>query len=163
MLLWSWLQEERLAEMAALDRHMRAGQEALAAMLGEAEAAEDAEAPVRAARLPGHGLGAEAAAPDAEAADMSLLPPWERVLDAAAVLLPEGAVLLAEGAMRQALLEREDRCPLTAVERALFPAEGPTLCGVRAPLWQLLRRSRALLCRVHWQREFLLVTWEREA
>ena len=159
MLLWSWLQEERLAEMAALDRHMRAGQDALAAMLGEA--AEDAEVPAMAARLPGHGPGAEAAAPDA--ADMSLLPPWERVLDAAAVFLPEGAVLLAEGAMRQALLEREDLRPLTAAEQALFPAEGPALCGVRAPLWQLLRRPRALRCRVHWQREFLLVTWGREA
>ena len=155
MLLWSWLQEERLAEMAALGSRMRAGQQRLDAMLSDAEDVAEAQA------LSALSAVSDMAAPDA--ADLSLLPPWERMLDAAAFFLPEGTVFLAEGPMREALLEREDLRPLTGEERALFPVDAPLLCGVRAPLWRLLQRPRAPRCRPHWEKMFLLTTWEQPA
>ena len=162
MLLWSWLQEERLAELAALGSHMRAGQQRLESVLGEAADMAEARAMLSLADA-GQVPGVPDVPEGPDAADLSLLPPWERMLDAAAFFLPEGTVFLAEGPMREALLEREDLRPLTGDEQAFFPADAPALRGVRAPLWQLLQRPRAPRCRPHWARTYLLTTWEQPA
>lgn len=89
-LLWIWLQEGRLADMASLASRYAKTSETLAAAL---DGADDDKAGL----LP----------PDSPIAlDRRLLPPWRLVLASALPFLPTDAVLLAEGDMREELLEQ---------------------------------------------------------
>lgn len=148
LLLLGWLQEERLAEMATLNGRYADGRARLEAALG-AETPDLPESPRPAA-------GRQEA--DALA---SLLPPWDRMLEAACHFLPDGAIIVAEAGLRAALLEREDLAPCADARLAdLAGPDGPRLTGLRAPLWRLLRRPRPPRCCPHWEREFALLTWE---
>lgn len=161
LLLLCWLQEERLAEMAALSGRYADGRArldaALSAGVGAAEVRELAAALPEALR--------PVTAGQQEAASLeALLPPWQRVLEAACHFLPEGSLIVAEAGARTALLEREDLAPCGDELRASLGADdGLRLTGLRAPLWRLLQRPRPPRCCPSWEREFHLLTWEEQA
>lgn len=157
LLLLCWLQEERLAEMAALHRRYAGDRAQLAATLDDGR--EHAEAP---AGLPDDIL--RAPAPDMpEEADAlaAMLPPWQRVLEAALNFLPEEAVIVAEAGLRAALLERDDLTPAPPEWRAAVAGDdGPALLSLTAPLWRVLLRPRCPACCSRWERPVSLLTWE---
>lgn len=135
-LLWAWLQEERLAELAALAHRWEGRASGLAAALG-VEEDEDESA------LSGsdHGLYAGIAL------DPGLIPPWRLVAANAAWFLPPEVPLLAEGPMAEDLLENlafrpASRCdgPWSQI-LGCTPAEAEILTA-RAPLWRAMGRTR---------------------
>lgn len=160
LLLLCWLQEERLAEMTALSGRYAEGRARLDAALGAG--AGTAELREAAAALPD---ALRPATTGQEAMSLeALLPPWERVLEAACPFLPAGTIIVAEGPARTALLEREEAMPCGEDVRACLGADdGLRLRGLCAPLWRLLQRPRPPRCCPHWEREFHLLTWEGEA
>lgn len=148
LLLWCWLQEERVAELAAISAACAGASGALDMSLG-LDSDDDLTT-----------LPPEMRAP--LAVDTSLLPDWRRVLHAALPFLPEDAVLLAEGAMcadlHDALAEAIE--PLTTASAAdaqtLREATGDDAARLgllHLPVWRLLGRPRALQCCPHWSRE----------
>lgn len=155
LLLLCWLQEERLAEMAALHRRYAGGRAHLAAALdGENADAASSDLPDDILR------GVMPEQPEEAAALASMLPPWRRVLDAACHFLPEGACIVAEAGLREALLERGDMLPAPAELRTELACEdGPPLLVLEAPLWQVLQRPRCPGCQPHWERPLILLTW----
>ncbi|WP_299392381.1 hypothetical protein [uncultured Desulfovibrio sp.] len=148
LLIWCWLQEERVAELAALSAACTGADGAIGAALG-LDADEGLEA-----------LPPEMRAP--LAVDTGLLPDWRRVLHAALPFLPEDAALLAEGAMCEDLRDAlaNEITPLaTATDpgaRTLRDAAGDDTARLgllRQPVWRLLGRPRALSCCPQWSRE----------
>lgn len=156
LLLLCWLQEERLAEMAALHRRYAGDRAQLAATLDDGR--ERTEAP---AGLPDDILRATTPDLPAEAAALAaMLLPWQRVLDAALDFLPQGAVIVAEAGLREALLERDDLAPAAAELRAAVAGEGgPALLSLTAPIWRVLLRPRCPDCCSRWERSITLLTW----
>ena len=154
LLLLCWLQEERLAEMAALHRRYAGGRAHLAAAFDGDEAALT--------ELPDDMLRpAGPEQPEEAAALAAMLPPWQRILDAACYFLPEGALILAEAGLREALLERGDLVPAAAdVQGALAGESGPRLLALTAPLWQVLQRPGCPRCHSRWERPLTVLTWE---
>lgn len=164
MLLWSWLQEERLAELQALSSSLSSSNARLQAALdmdpadldetallaGDARDTEAALATLATLNSPVH-------------VDDSLLPTWPRLLDAVVRFAPADCLLLAEGRMRRDLLDGQgelefrplpDDSPLH-----LCDAEGNavSLLQARAPLWRILGRPRAPRCCPGWQEERTVV------
>ncbi|WP_022656538.1 hypothetical protein [uncultured Desulfovibrio sp.] len=128
-LLWLWLQEERLAELAELARRYADNANRLAAALS----VEGDEYPCG---LPF--LGASIAL------DPSLVPPWRLAAANAAYFLPEDAALAAEGPMRADLLERLDFSPAPRYAKLLgcTAEHADEIVEARAPLWRALGHSR---------------------
>lgn len=156
LLLLCWLQEERLAEMAALQRCCDGNRARLAAALADGRNAADV--PVSRS---GDAL-TEAAFDLREEADApaEMLPPWQRVLEAAVHFLPEETVIVAEAGLRAALLERDDLVPAPAeLQTAVAGEDGPPLLVLDAPLWRVLLRPRCPSCRPLWERPVTLLTW----
>ncbi len=148
LLIWCWLQEERVAELAALSAACAGASGAVGAALG-LDDDEDLSA-----------LPPEMRAP--LAVDAGLLPDWRRVLHAALPFLPAGAALLAEGPMLEDLRD--------AFEDAIAPLEtsgaedagrlrdsvgddAAALDLLRLPVWRLLGRPRPLRCCPRWSDE----------
>lgn len=136
-LLWLWLQEERLAELAALARASAAQEQALDASFGEAGPA----APGTVSHAtPGTGNSpAQTLMPDP-----ALLPPWRVAAANAACLLPPEVVFLVEGVMREELLERLDFVPAPDWGERLgaAPADAARIVAAIAPLWRVLGHDR---------------------
>ena len=128
-LLWLWLQEERLAELADLARRYADNAGRLTAALGVEEDERPRGLPF---------LGASIAL------DPSLVPPWRLAAANAAYFLPGDAALAAEGPMRADLLERLDFSPAPHYAELLgCPAEqADEIVEARAPLWRALGHSR---------------------
>lgn len=148
LLLWCWLQEERLAELSALSAACAGADGALDAALG-LDGDDDLSA-----------LPPEMRAP--LTVDAGLLPDWRRVLHAALPFLPEDAALLAEGVMAEALRDAlaDDIIPLHAatsdsaqVLRETAGSDAERLGLLHQPIWRLLGRPRALQCCPQWSRE----------
>ncbi len=164
MLLWSWLQEERLAELQALSSSLSSSNARLQAALDM-----DPADPDEAALLAGDARDTEAALATLAAfnspvqVDDSLLPAWPRLLDAVVRFAPADCLLLAEGRMRRDLLDGQGELAFRPL-----PGDGPLrLCDAdghavpllqaRAPLWRLLGRPRAPRCCPGWQEERTVV------
>lgn len=138
LLLWCWLQEERVAELAALSAACTRAGGAIGAALG-LDTSEELD-----------GLPPEMRAP--LAVDTSLLPDWRRVLQAAVPFLPEGVTLLAEGAMRDDLRDAFDTeihplekagAPGARILRDTVGEDAARLGLLRQPLWRLAGGPRA--------------------
>lgn len=129
-LLWLWLQEERLAELADLARRYADNAGRLTAALG----VEEDESP---RLLPFGGASI--------ALDPALVPPWRLAAVNAAHFLPGDAAVAAEGPMRADLLERLDFSPAPHYAALLgCPEErAGEIVRARAPLWRALGHSRA--------------------
>lgn len=164
MLLWSWLQEERLAELQALSSSLSSSNARLQAALDMDPADLD-----EAALLAGDARDTEAALATLATlnspvhVDDSLLPAWPRLLDAVVRFAPADCLLLAEGRMRRDLLDGQGE-----LEFRPLPDDGPLrLCDAegrivpllqaRAPLWRILGRPRAPRCCPGWQEERTVV------
>lgn len=164
MLLWSWLQEERLAELQALSSSLSSSNARLQAALDMDPADLD-----EAALLAGDARDTEAALATLATlnspvhVDDSLLPAWPRLLDAVVRFTPADCLLLAEGRMRRDLLDGQGE-----LEFRPLPDDGPLrLCDAegrivpllqaRAPLWRILGRPRAPRCCPGWQEERTVV------
>lgn len=148
LLLWCWLQEERVAELAALSAACTGAGGSIGAALG-LDTGEGADA-----------LPPEMRAP--LAVDTGLLPDWRRVLQAAVPFLPRGTALLAEGRMRENLYDAfaAEIAPLeragTPGAQALRDAAGADAARIgllRQPLWRLAERSRAVRSHPQWSWE----------
>ena len=138
LLLWCWLQEERVAELAALSAACTRAGGTIGAALG-LDTSEELD-----------GLPPEMRAP--LAVDTSLLPDWRRVLQAAVPFLPEGVTLLAEGAMRDDLRDAFDTeihplekagAPGARILRDTVGEDAARLGLLRQPLWRLAGGPRA--------------------
>lgn len=153
LLLLCWLQEERLAEMAALHRRYTGNRARLAAALDDGRELD--AGPESDSLRP-----SASALPEETDALAALLPPWQRVLEAAINFLPEQAVIVAEAGLRTALLERDDLTPASAeLQEAVTGEDGPALLRLTAPLWKVLLRPRCPDCCPRWERPVTLLTW----
>lgn len=128
LLLWLWLQEERLAELASLAAGCARGLGRLARGFGE-----EASAP-----------GEEAAAEPALALHAGLVPPWRPAVASAAVFVSGEAVFFVEGPMREELLDRLDFRPAPEWGERLgcAPEDAARVVAAEAPLWRALGRQR---------------------
>lgn len=129
LLLWLWLQEERLAELAVLAAGCARGLGRLARGFGEeaADAAcEDDRAEPALALHPG------------------LVPPWRPACAGAALFVAEDAVFFVEGPMREELLDNLDFRPAPQWGERLgcAPEDAARVVAAEAPLWRVLGRSR---------------------
>lgn len=133
LLLWLWLQEERLAELAGLAAGCARGLSRLAQGFGE----EAPDAPVSA---PEDAAGAETELP----LQPALVPPWRPALASAALFLDGETVFFVEGPMREELLERLNFRPAPEWGERLgcAPDEAPRVVAAEAPLWRVLGRTR---------------------
>lgn len=128
LLLWLWLQEERLADLAELASGCARSLSGLALRFGEEDAAEPAATAPEAA-LPLH---------------PGLIPPW-RVAAASAVLFVSAeTVFFVEGPMREELLDSLDFAPAPhwAERLGCAPEDADRLVAAEAPLWRALGRTR---------------------
>lgn len=148
LLIWCWLQEERIAELAALSAACAGADGSIGAALGlDADEEPDTLPPELRAPL---------------AVDTGLLPDWRRVLYAALPFLPDDVTLLAEGAMCEDLHDALD-AEITPLETATAPgaqalrdavgADTGRLGLLHQPIWRLLGRPRAPQCCPLWLRE----------
>ncbi|WP_165078146.1 MULTISPECIES: hypothetical protein [unclassified Desulfovibrio] len=128
LLLWLWLQEERLAELASLAAGCARGLGRLARGFGE-------EASAR---------GEEAAGEPALALHAGLVPPWRPAVASAAVFVSGEAVFFVEGPMREELLDRLDFRPAPEWGERLgcAPEDAARVVAAEAPLWRALGRQR---------------------
>lgn len=129
LLLWLWLQEERLAELARLAAGCAQGLRVLAKGFGEgtdgelsAESTEDAPLPLH----PG------------------LIPPWRVAVISMALFVGVETAFFVEGPMRGELLDvLEFRPALEWGERlGCAPEDAARLVVAEAPLWRVLGRQR---------------------
>lgn len=132
-LIWVWLQEERMAELAEMARTLTQKSSAFTRSLGldgsEADEADELSAP---GAYAGAGiLGAPISL------DLGLMPPWKMVTANAMYFLPPDLPILAEGDMVEDLLEELDFVPATEIASA----DASLLCA-RAPAWRAMGRSR---------------------
>lgn len=128
LLLWLWLQEERLAELAELASGCVRGLGLLARGFGEEDAPEPA---------PG--------APEAELPlHPGLIPPWRPAAASAVLFVDAGTVFFVEGPMRGELLESLDFRPASEWGERLgcAPEDAERLVAAEAPLWRALGRTR---------------------
>lgn len=164
MLLWSWLQEERLAELQALSSSLSSSNARLQAALdmdpadldetallaGDARDTEAALATLATLNSPVH-------------VDDSLLPAWPRLLDAVVRFAPGGLPAAGRGPHAPRPAGRSGRAgvpaPADDSPLRLCDAEGNavSLLQARAPLWRILGRPRAPRCCPGWQEERTVV------
>lgn len=149
-LIWVWLQEERMAELADLARVLAQKSSAFTRSLGVED--EDAGGLYATGGHAGAGiLGAPVTL------DTGLMPSWKMVTANAMYFLPSDMPILAEGSMAEDLLEELDfvavteiapvitqedspaQSPATAAKTAT--AAAPLLCA-RAPAWRAMGKSR---------------------
>lgn len=138
-LLWTWLQEERMAELAELARAFAQKSGTFTRSLGVAD--EDADALGASNDYAGAGiLGAPVSL------DLGLMPPWRLVVANAMYFLPPDMPILAEGPMAEDLQETLDfahaasaQAPADVAHASL--AQAALLCA-RAPAWRAMGRSR---------------------
>lgn len=131
LLLWLWLQEERLAELAGLAAGCARGLRLLARGFGEeaADAAPQEEAPAGEPALSLH---------------LGLVPPWRPACASAALFVDGDAVFFVEGPMREELLDSLDFRPAPEWGDRLgcAPEDAARLVAAEAPLWRALGRPR---------------------
>ncbi|WP_291438799.1 hypothetical protein [Desulfovibrio sp.] len=133
-LLWAWLQEERMAELADMARALTLKSESFTRSLG----VEDGEIP---------GLGASEGHAGAGilgtpvSLDLGLMPPWRLVAANAMYFLPPDLPILAEGPMAEDIQEEADFSPVEEDTTALA-ANMPGLLQARAPAWRILGRKQ---------------------
>lgn len=128
LLLWLWLQEERLADLAELASGCARSLGGLALRFGEEEGCEPTATPPEAA-LPLH---------------PGLIPPWRVAAASAALFVSAETVFFVEGPMREDLLDSLDFAPAPEWAEALgcAPEHADRLVAAEAPLWRALGRSR---------------------
>ena len=128
LLLWLWLQEERLADLAELASGCARSLSGLALRFGEEEAGKPVTTSPEAA-LPLH---------------PGLIPPW-RVAAASAVLFVSAeTVFFVEGPMREELLDSLDFAPAPewGARLGCTGEDAARLVAAEAPLWRALGRTR---------------------
>ena len=130
LLLWLWLQEERLAELAGLAAGCARGLRRLERGFGE----DAADAAPRGEGAPEPSL----------ALHPGLIPPWRPACAGAAMFVAGDAVFFVEGPMRGELLDRLDFRPAPEWGEVLgCPSkDAERLVEARAPLWRALGRTR---------------------
>ena len=135
-LLWAWLQEERLVDLAELTTQFAQNAGGLTAALGIDP--DDLD-----------GLAPDALTGDLVrlcspiALDASLVPPWRLVTANALYFVPADAPLIAEGPMREDLLELLDFVPAQRWQGLLEAAPANAVAAeARAPGWQVLGHTR---------------------
>lgn len=138
VLLWLWLQEERLVEITALSGKYAHVSRKLAASFGEGNAQS----------------GNDSAFVEEEKVDEdrdALLPSWRVYLLNAAFFVPPGIPILAEGPMSRDLQERLDFRPDGDIGADLgLPRESfARLHSARAPLWVVLGQQRPFSSGMH--------------
>ncbi|MDE5878645.1 MAG: hypothetical protein K2G99_01225, partial [Desulfovibrio sp.] len=134
LLLWLWLQEERLAELSELAAGCARDLSALAGHFGEGAGTGD-----------GAKAGAENGAPAPELAlQPGLIPPWRPAAASAALFVSEDTVFFVEGPMREELLDNLDFRPAPEWGGPLgcAPNDAALLVAAEAPLWRALGRPR---------------------
>lgn len=130
LLLWLWLQEERLAELAALAAGCARGLRRLAAGFGEgtpgACAADSGDAGAPFPLHPG------------------LVPPWRPAASGADLFAPAATAFFVEGPMRVELLAVLDfrPAPEWGARLGCPPEDAGRLVAAEAPLWRALGRQR---------------------
>ena len=136
-LLWAWLQEETFAELAELTASFAHNAGGLTAALG-VDPDEDLD-----------GFTPDALTGDLVrlgspiALDTSLVPPWRLVTANALYFVPADAPLIAEGPMREDLLDILDFAPAPRWQRLLEAAPvNAVAVEARAPGWQVLGHTR---------------------
>lgn len=129
LLLWLWLQEERLAELAALAAGCARGLHRLAAHLGEGGSGAPAGAEAEEAPFPLH---------------PGLVPPWRPAAAGADLFVPAGTAFFVEGPMRGELLAALDfrPAPEWGARLGCRPEDAGRLVAAEAPLWRALGRQR---------------------
>lgn len=147
-LLWFWLQEEYLAELAELTLRCAEKAENLTAALGVEEDEDQCRLSAPEARM---------------LPDQALVPPWRAAAANAAYFLPDNVALAVEGPMRAALLEMLDFTPAPHWAEFLgcsldVSGEALTILEARAPLWRVLGRVRAVDL-APWAAERVWLTW----
>ena len=136
-LLWAWLQEERLAELAELTASFALNAGGLTAALG-VDPDEDMD-----------GLAPDALTGDLVrlgtpiALDAGLVPPWRLVTANALFFAPVDAPLIIEGPMREDLLDLLEFAPAQRWQGLLEGAAAKAVAvEARAPGWQVLGHTR---------------------
>ncbi|CAK7046340.1 MAG: hypothetical protein DESF_01938 [Desulfovibrio sp.] len=133
-LLWVWLQEERMAELAdmahALARKSESFTRSLGVDEGDAQGAGDFEYHAGAGIL---GMPVTL--------DLGLMPPWRLVTANAMHFLPPDMPILAEGLMAEDMQEEMDFNPAT-VHAAIPATILPRLLQAHAPAWRILGRTQ---------------------
>lgn len=152
-LLWFWLQEEYLAELAELTLRCAEKEENLTAALGVEGDDAVRSLPAPAARVP---------------LDQGLVPPWRAAAANAAYFLPDNVALAVEGPMRAALLEMLEFTPAPHWAEFLgcsldAGGEGVTILEARAPLWRVLGRASSAPASGPWAAERVWLTWRESA
>lgn len=129
LLLWLWLQEERLAELAELAAGCARGLRRLAAGFGDGASDAAAGAGAGDAPFPLH---------------PGLVPPWRPAAAGAALFAPAGAAFFVEGPMRKELLASLDfrPAPEWGARLGCRPEDAERLVAAEAPLWRALGRQR---------------------
>lgn len=128
LLLWLWLQEGRLSELAELASGCARGLSQLARGFGEEDAADAAA------------TGPEAALP----LHPGLIPPWRPACAGAALFVSAETAFFVEGPMREELLDALDFRPAPdwAERLCCAPEDAGRLMAAEAPLWRALGRAR---------------------
>ena len=136
-LLWVWLQEERLTELAELTAQFAINAGGLTAALG-VDPDEELE-----------GLAPDALTGDLVrlgtpiALDAGLVPPWRLVTANALYFVPADAPLIVEGTMRDDLLDILEFAPAQHRQPLLEGAPANAVAvEARAPGWQVLGHTR---------------------
>ena len=148
-LIWAWLQEERMGELADMAHALAQKSELFARSLGVGE------------EIPGFGAAQEHAGAGILGApvslDLGLMPPWRLVTANAMYFLPPDLPILAEGPMAEDMQEdmQEDMefipasgqvATLAANMRtgmaADMAADMPCLLQAHAPAWRVLGRTQ---------------------
>ncbi|OXS30214.1 MAG: hypothetical protein BCS36_05370 [Desulfovibrio sp. MES5] len=134
-LLWAWLQEERMGELADMARVLAQKSGSFTRSLGVED--EDADELAASGGYAGAGiLGAPVSL------DLGLMPPWRLVVANAMYFLPPDMPILAEGPMAEDLQEALDFAHAASAQApAAAPAHAALLCA-RAPAWRAMGRSR---------------------
>ena len=156
-LLWAWLQEERLTELAELTASFALNASGLTAALG-VDPDEEME-----------GLAPDALTGDLVrlgtpiALDAGLVPPWRLVTANALYFAPADAPLIVEGSMREDLLEMLDFIPAPRWQGLLEGAAANAVAvEIRAPGWQVLGHTRPT-GQAPLDAERVWITWRIEA
>ena len=129
LLLWLWLQEERLAELAELAAGCARGLHRLAADFGDGTCGVSAGAEAEDAPFPLH---------------PGLVPPWRPAAVGAALFVAAGTAFFVEGPMRGELLAALDfrPAPEWGARLGCRPEDAERLVAAEAPLWRALGRER---------------------
>lgn len=140
-LIWAWLQEERMGELADMARALAQKSELFTRSLG----LEDGDVSGLGA-AEGHAGAGILGAP--LSLDLGLMPPWRLVTANAMYFLPPDLPILAEGPMAENMLEdmleeMEFISPSgAAASAASGGADMPGLLQAQAPAWRVLGRTQ---------------------